>query len=454
MTALTPEARIAKEARDAERAVLGAVLVAPERFAEIALEPDDFGTDAHRRAWSVLTDLHRAGVPLDPVLVVTELERRGWLAQVGGKAAVLAWMDGMPRSANVAAYAERVRDAAIRRRAAQTARVLQTALRTAEDPWEVIHEADRVLRALEARTARVAGLNVAEQWASWGAAVERAATGPRLGLGLPGIDQVLGGVQPGEVLGVMARPGIGKTLVLCHIAAAGLAGLGHVCFSLEMPAPQIVERLARMVYGQSGYALRRARREGTLDATPYAEAFSRLWLDATPGLSVAQMASRVRLAQAGTSIVAVSIDHLGLIGGDTTLSTYDRVSKQARELKELAKRHDVAVILLIQANRDAGGDGSRELHLGSARDSGVIEEACDYLVALRRLDRSTTLAPAERERYRDLIFAKVLKHRHGIPMTDEIAYRIDPISLRLEEAPGVQAESSDLRRLAQVGGRR
>src|SRR5690606_30316075 len=143
-----------------------------------------------------------------PVLVVTELERRGWLADVGGKAAVLAWMDGMPRSANVAAYAERVRDAATRRRAAQTARMLQTALRTAEDPWEVIHEADRVLRELEARTARLAALNVAEQWAAWGAAVERAATGPRLGLGLPGIDQVLGGVQPGEVLGIMARPGI------------------------------------------------------------------------------------------------------------------------------------------------------------------------------------------------------------------------------------------------------
>lgn len=453
MSVLTPEARIARETREAERALLGAILIAPERFGAVVIEPQDFSTTAHARAWSVLADLHASGIPIDPITVTTELDRRGWLAEVGGKAAVLAWTDGMPRTANVAAYAEIIRTAAARRRASATTRRLQAALTEVQDPWEAIHEAEQALRELEARQARIAGLNVAEQWESWGAAVERAATGPRIGLGLPGIDQVLGGIQPGEVLGVMARPGIGKTLVLCHIAA-GLAGVGHVCFSLEMPAPQIVERLARMVYGQSGYALRRARREGTLDATPYAEAFSRLWLDATPGLSVSQMASRVRLAQAGTSIVAVSIDHLGLIGGDLKLTTYDRVSKQARELKELAKRCDVAVILLIQANRDAGGDGSRELHLGSARDSGVIEEACDYLVALRRLDRSTTLAPAERERYRDLIFAKVLKHRHGVPMTDEIAYRIDGISLRLEEAPGVQAESSDLRRLAQVGVRR
>jgi replicative DNA helicase len=288
----------------------------------------------------------------------------------------------------------------------------------------------------------------------WQHAVQRAESGPRIGLSLPAIDAVLEGVQPGELLGIMARPGIGKTLVLCHVTH-GLAGFGHVCLSLEMPAAQIIERLARMVYAVNKYTLRRELGSDQFDAAKYLEACAGLLLDATPGLSVAQILGRVRRAQATQKVTVVTIDHLGLLGGDPKLTTYDRVSKQARELKELAKRCDVAVILLIQANRDAGGDGSRELHLGSARDSGVIEEACDYLIALRRLDRSLTLPAHERERFKDAIFAKVIKHRHGIPMTDEVAYRIDPVSLRLIEDRDLKADENDLRKLAVLpGGRR
>jgi replicative DNA helicase len=293
-----------------------------------------------------------------------------------------------------------------------------------------------------------------DQVQHWQQAVQKADSGPRIGLSLPAIDAVLEGVQPGELLGIMARPGIGKTLVLCHVAQ-GLAGFGHVCLSLEMPAAQIIERLARMVYEVNKYTLRRELKQDDFDAGKYLEAFAGLLLDATPGLSVAQILARVRRAQASQRVTVVTIDHLGLLGGDPKLTTYDRVSKQARELKELAKRCDVAVILLIQANRDAGGDGSRELHLGSARDSGVIEEACDYLIALRRLDRSLTLQASERERFKDAIFAKVIKHRHGIPMTEEVAYRINPVSLRLVEDRELKADENDLKKLALLpGGRR
>jgi replicative DNA helicase len=142
----------------------------------------------------------------------------------------------------------------------------------------------------------------------------------------------------------------------------------------------------------------------------------------------------------------VCVDHLELIGGDRTMSTYDRVSTQARELKELAKREDLAVLLLIQVNRESGGDGSRELHLGSARDSGVVEEAMDYMVAMRRLDRSTTLGRAERERYRDVLFAKALKHRHGGASGEEFAYRLDGQTLRLTEDAQLKPDACDLHR--------
>ena len=135
------------------------------------------------------------------------------------------------------------------------------------------------------------------------------------------------------------------------------------------------------------------------------------------------------------------------------MSTYDRVSTQARELKELAKRFDCTVLLAVQVNREAGGDGSKELGLGAARDSGVVEEALDYLVAMRRMDRSQTLGQVEREKYRDVLFAKVVKNRHGSPDA-ELAIRLDPRTLRLEEDPRLRIDEDDLGRIAASAGRR
>lgn len=286
------------------------------------------------------------------------------------------------------------------------------------------------------------------------------ATGRRVLLDLDAIDEQIGGLRRGEVCGVMARPGLGKTLVLCHVAHAIAAHAWHVLFSLEMPAAQIVARLQQRVYGLGRNQREAYSQAGKLDIASYRAAFQRLLIVETPGLSVAQMAALLRQMQApngplyGESLALVTIDHLGLIGGDRALTTYDRVSVQAREIKELAKTLSCAVLVAIQVNRDSGGDGSRELGLGSARDSGVVEEAMDYLIALRRLDRSLTLSPADRERYRDVLFAKVVKNRHGDANGREVAYRLFPVGLRLEEDKYLQPSENDFAKVAEGRGRR
>ena len=126
------------------------------------------------------------------------------------------------------------------------------------------------------------------------------------------------------------------------------------------------------------------------------------------------------------------VDYLGLIGGDRKLSTYDRVSTHARELQALAKRHDVALLILGQVNRAEGGDGSKELSLAAARDSGVVEEAADVVIGMWRPDRQTGLDPAERIRRRDEIRLRMLKNRHG-ELGTTITLDQDPRSLRLTE---------------------
>jgi replicative DNA helicase len=436
---------------EAEKALLGSVLVSPDLFVTVSdlLVETDFAQDAHQRLWRAFHGLYTAGTAIDIVTVKQALTVAGDLDAVGFAYAI-GLTDGVPRSTHLEHYAAIVLEMSGRRRMVLASRNVIEACFTGDA--EAVLAADAVVSALGGPPDRRTMLDADGQLAALMADLERDETGPRVALGLPAIDGQLDGVRPGEILGLMARPGLGKTLVLCHAIVGLMETMGVVCFSLEMPAPQIVRRLARMRFGLSNHRLR----QGDLDAAAYCAWFYPLLLDGSPGLTVAQMSARVRRVKAtGAQIRVVCVDHLGLIGGDRTMSTYDRVSTHARELKELAKREEVAVILLIQVNRESGGDGSRELHLGSARDSGVVEEALDYLVAMRRLDRSTTLSPFDREKYRDVLFAKVLKHRHGGVHGEETAYRLQGETLRLVEDTHLKADATDIAALAaRAGGRR
>lgn len=317
------------------------------------------------------------------------------------------------------------------------------------------HSPEELKALLADPVERVPWLDVDAQWSAMVEEDAEAASGNRLWLALPEIDEVINGVRRGEVLGWMARPGIGKTTMLAHVthACAEREDVGHVFFSLEMPAAQIVSRLQQRIFNIGRQGRDDAARAGGLDPKVYREAFASLLIVDTPGLSVSQMESILARAMEGPfkklRLGLVTIDHLGLIGGDRKLSTYDRVSLQAREVKELAKRFGCAVNLAIQVSREAGGDGSKELGLGSARDSGVVEEAVDYLIGLRRLDRSTELAAVERERFHNVIFVKVIKNRHGDPSMRETAYRLSFVGLHVREERNLQPNAmSDIAQIA------
>ena len=215
------------------------------------------------------------------------------------------------------------------------------------------------------------------------------------------------------------------------------------------------ERIASQHFGMSRYQVRDRIEGNTLDIDAYVDQFKRFVVIDAPGLDVAAMAGQLRRLQAGplrgVPIRLVTVDHLGLIGGDRKMSTYDRVSTQARELKELAKRFDLSVLLAVQVNRESGGDGSKDLHLGSARDSGVVEEAMDYLLGIRRLDRAQSLPAMERVKYRDVLFLKVIKNRHGAPDA-ETALRFDPRTMALREDLSLVPNANDLQAIAASAG--
>jgi replicative DNA helicase len=261
----------------------------------------------------------------------------------------------------------------------------------------------------------------------------------RVYFGVPALDEIVGGVRRGEVCGIMARPGVGKTLFMGHLMGlAANSNVETVMFSLEMPVDQIVSRLARSVYDVGRSELESAAKQGALEESTYRDTYNPLVVIDTPGLSMADIERRVRVEDKPQLVL---IDHLGLVGGYRGSSTYDRVSAIARDTKEMAKRTGCAVVIAVQVSREAGGDGSRELSLGAARDSGIIEEVMDYLVALRRPGRRTGLNSRQQFDYRDIMLLSLLKNRHG-EVGLEAAVEMDPVSLRLTPRPSLQLDES------------
>jgi replicative DNA helicase len=208
-------------------------------------------------------------------------------------------------------------------------------------------------------------------------------------------------------------------------------------FSLEMPTAQIVTRLIQPEWNWSRTKALDTMTNGGLSLDQYRETFKHLHICDRAGLSVSEMEATTLRLKKQHKIGLVLIDHLGLVGGHTNLRPYERVSMNSKEIKDLAKRCEVPVVLAMQVSREAGGNGSIPLTLTSTRDSGVTEEVVDYLVGLHRPDRNTTLSPIEKQDFADVVMARVLKNRHGA-VGAECAVHIDPETL-------VWTERSDLR---------
>jgi replicative DNA helicase len=446
-----------------ERAVLAAAIVwhVAADLRRDGVTADLFHKPAHERIWQACERIIAAGGEVDFTTVRAQLAADRVLDDVGlGYLAKLS--DGVPKPSTSSLQwqvAKLVELSARRAILAVDAQLREVVAR--DDDGLQDGTVDRLIGELEAARQRpvsaAAWLDADGQWAALDAEAKREESGAVL-TGITRLDEAIGGVKPGEVLGLMGRPGLGKTVLLGHQArVTAFCEQPHVFFSLEMPAAQIVTRLVQAEYGLSRAQVLERQRHGVLDVASYGQRFRKFALVGQGGLSVQDMSSIVSRVQdrmcKTEPIRAVTIDHLGLIGGDRRMSTYDRVSTQVREIKELAKRHNVAVILAIQVNRDAGGgDGSKELHLGSARDSGVVEEAMDYLVGVRRFDRCESLSAIERERYRDMLFLKIIKSRHGTPgdeVTVQFDYTLDiqPVSIGVPESVSTQ-------KVANFGGRR
>jgi replicative DNA helicase len=375
MSPLEVPARIPPHNLDAERAVLGAVLLEGRetlpRVIEV-LRPSDFYTEAHRTMYHTMLQLFDRAEPVDLITLSEELRRAGTLEAVGGPAALALLVEHASIAAHLGAYAGIVRDMAVLRELIQTStQIITQAFDAKEDVQNLVDDAERRIFALAERRLEGSALPIGKILKNTFEYIERLyerkehVTG--VATGFEKLDLETSGLQPSDFVIIAGRPSMGKTAFALNIAQhVGITSRGKVLvLSLEMSAPQLVQRMLCSEAKVDSQAVRTGRLSAAdwhrLTAAAGRLSEAAIFIDDSPGLSVLEARAKARRMKAEHGLDLLVIDYLQLMRGRAAMeSRQQEISEISRSLKALAKELGVPVVALSQLSRAVEARATRD----------------------------------------------------------------------------------------------
>lgn len=430
------DARTLPSNTEAERAVLGTFFLNDSAVEPVCgrLTPEDFYDPRHQEIYRVILGIHQEGLPVDPMIVMSELRRRETLERVGGAAYVTGLEMAVIAPGNVVHHAEIVHEKSLLRSIIRdSTQISDTAFNDAR-PSEVLGLMSDRLRDLERRRAGI-GAEAADMKqvvaATWAATLDdMESTEVRPGFGIPWLDKSTGGLRRGDLVVLAARPSVGKTALALQCALLSVTTrLKTGFFSFEMPGPSLLERMAASASGYNPGAImgfnayswirdRKFRRtDGSVDPglkvlQAWYEAAQEWPLhicDKAAQTIEAVVAGAVALSARVGGLDLIVVDYLQLLKSDQRGrgSRTEEVSHITGGLKDMARRLDVPVLALSQLNR-ANESDKRRPALSDLRESGSIEQDADVVVFLHRTDKGDV-----HNGWFSLIEAILAKQRNG-----------------------------------------
>lgn len=411
---------------DAERGLLGAILIDPEVLGDVyALVPDEGGffVRSHQILYQLLLELIEAGQPITLVTVLEALAARGALDLVGGRSAVMDLM-AVEHAGHAQLYARMVRERAMVRRLIKAGQeIVRACLEDGHDTERLIDHCELTLYEVsEAGSPATEAHKVEELVRAEMAEIERLMESGgqvRAGIssGFRGLDAETAGLHKGELVIVAARPSMGKTSFAVNVCMnVALEETPVAIFSLEVARDQLVRNMLCTLAEVNSHELRtgRARAE---DYDRLASAASRLeraplFINDTPALSVMAMRTAARRLRKKHGIGLIMVDYLQLMEASPSARREGRqqeVTEISRGLKALSRELEVPVIALAQLNRKVDDREDHRPRLSDLRESGSIEQEADLILFLYRpayYDRENV----ELEAVAEVIIAK---QRHG-----------------------------------------
>jgi len=367
--------RIPPHNLDAERAVLGAVLLegrdALPRLIEL-LRPTDFYTEAHRAIFTTMQILFDRGEPVDVITLGEELRRGGQIEFVGGPAALALLVEQASIASHLGAYSHIVRDMAVLRELIQTStQIITQAFEAKEDVQGLVDDAERRIFGLAERRLEGSALPVGKILKNTFEYIERLyerkehVTG--VATGFEKLDLETSGFQPSDFIIIAGRPSMGKTAFALNIAQhVGVNLRGNVLvLSLEMSAPQLVQRMLCSEAKVDSQSVR----TGYLSASDWARLTSaagrlseaRIFIDDSAALTVLEARAKARRMKAEHGLDLLVVDYLQLMRGRRNMENRQQeISEISRSLKALAKEINIPVVALSQLSRAVEARSTRD----------------------------------------------------------------------------------------------
>jgi len=398
-------ARVPPHDLDAERAVIGAMLVSEAAVSVVgeSLAAEDFYSETHRVLYGAMMRLYSRGEPIDQLTLSDELRSVGEFDRIGGRQYVFRLVESVPTAANAARYAEIVRGKALLRAVIDAgSRIQQEAFAEPEDVTQALDAAEQLIYGVSNRQLKEHLAPVSELAPGALERIQRLyeAEGEVTGVetGFEDLDRLTTGFHKSDLVVLAARPAMGKTAMALNAIwhAAGARGLPVAIFSLEMSKEQLVQRLISQITRIRTQDLRsgNVRAEDWPKLVRGIAEVSRapIWIDDTAGVTLMEMRAKVRRlasrlsAQAETPLSLVVVDYLQLMVGQGARSEnrQQEIAEISRGLKILARDLDVPVLAIAQLSRAVEQRHDKRPLLSDLRDSGAIEQDADMVMFLYR----------------------------------------------------------------------
>jgi replicative DNA helicase len=414
---------------EAERAVLGSLLLLPEVCDEVALivRPEDFYDDVHARIYRQIVAMHDDGRPVELQLLLQQLKDAGQYEAVGGAAYLLELSQDVATAAHAEHYARIVRDKAVLRALirAGTDIVQEASDPTVEAREMLSHAEERVFRILDSKGEnQVTSIRdiLNDSLARIDARMQHQHAYGGIETGYIDFDDLTGGLHDSELVILAARPSMGKTAlalnIVEHIAIDDRGPAKPVLFvSLEMSAMELADRLLCSRARVNGHRLRNGQISGEesrkLVQTAADVSRAPLFIDDSPSRNMTEIAANARRLKRRENLALVVVDYLQLIDPDNSRDPrQEQVARIARRLKGLARELSIPVLCLAQLNRQVEATRDSRPQLSHLRESGAIEQDADVVMFIHREEYYQT-NEEDRERVKGQADLLVKKQRNG-----------------------------------------
>jgi replicative DNA helicase len=411
---------------DAERALLGAIILKPDVMHDISVTtwPESFFADKHAVIFKAISTLFSRGDPIDTVSLVTTLKEMNQLDRVGGASYITELIETVPAAGNAMYYATQVQNKSTLRNLIHAADdIAEIGYSDPETVDEALDQAEKkIFQATQAPSAqkfRPIGSALKEAWERFEHLSENQDVQRGVPSGFTALDNVLAGFQKSDLIILAARPSMGKTTFALDLArnAALLHGASVGIFSLEMSDQQLVDRMLAAEAGVDSWKLRTGRLSNDHEYEALQAAMAKLHkapihIIDEAAMNIVKMRSAARRLKNEFGLDMLIVDYLQLMSPTLTKgsdSMVQQITEISRSLKILAKEMEIPVIALSQLSRAVEQRGGRP-RLSDLRDSGSIEQDADVVMFIHREDKMNKDKESERPNIAEIM---VEKHRNG-----------------------------------------